>query len=561
MSYVFMENSKKTNRAIQFITTAIVFIFSFLVCTVLTSCGKQENNNTPRPSLNSGAVVQVTFGEQTEGDFNISESAGENNNLTITLSSPLQSEALLNFNVVPIGTAENQTDFLVTNPQLTQGEQEEGETPLDPSIIQFKPGEVSKSINIIIVPDQIDEKDEEFLLELNFDGNAKLENKFYKFTIIDDDLSPTVVLDAENHNRAEDGNLSVAIDEESPDLTISLSLFNQQLSSLDIKLGYTIVPNSDQIVFEEDYLAPGELLTSTMDGLIKGELTIPAGESLIKFDFPILQDAIQEDSESITFALTGADNAAIHETRNFITITINDSNNKSSTINHTGIIKCYDENTLNIPCDNVTLPEQDGFYNGNFDFVKINDNGFEINSGATDWSCVFDRNTGLLWEVKKDRFSYTWYNTVSSINGGENGFVGAEGTSTSCDTIPCNTKNYADVLNTSSFQGSSNIGLCGATNWRLPKLKEMLSIMDFNSDNSSVLINDNFFPVFDGIDTGTSANFYWTTTPASIFLDKAWCVFFGKSKLNHVQQCPKKNALPTRLVASCGLLANGRLEC
>ncbi|MBE8127142.1 hypothetical protein IC627_21570 [Photobacterium damselae subsp. piscicida] len=37
-----------------------------------------------------------------------------------------------------------------------------------------------------------------------------------------------------------------------------------------------------------------------------------------------------------------------------------------------------------------------------FNFVKLDKNGQELADNATDWRCVEDKNTGLIWEVKVD---------------------------------------------------------------------------------------------------------------------------------------------------------------
>lgn len=70
-----------------------------------------------------------------------------------------------------------------------------------------------------------------------------------------------------------------------------------------------------------------------------------------------------------------------------------------------------------------------------FSYTKIANDGSELSktvklgTGAKDWACTKDNNTGLIWEVKtndgglRDKdWKYTWYNPDSKTNGGFEGY-------------------------------------------------------------------------------------------------------------------------------------------
>ncbi len=62
----------------------------------------------------------------------------------------------------------------------------------------------------------------------------------------------------------------------------------------------------------------------------------------------------------------------------------------------------------------------DGDGDSGFSFLKVSSTGAPLVASETDWSCVKDNVTGLMWEVKTDNVTkdlhdkddtYTWYNS------------------------------------------------------------------------------------------------------------------------------------------------------
>jgi len=154
-----------------------------------------------------------------------------------------------------------------------------------------------------------------------------------------------------------------------------------------------------------------------------------------------------------------------------------------------------------------------------FSFAKISNTGAvvpastQFGSGANDWACTYDRVTGLMWEVKTATpgvrymyHTYTWYSTDASNN------VGLEGVANggSCAISgTCDTEGFASSVNA--------VGLCGHTDWRVPHVKELESLIDFGST----------FPPFDStFFPNTVGSNYWSITPYTANTNYAWAVSF-----------------------------------
>ena len=182
-----------------------------------------------------------------------------------------------------------------------------------------------------------------------------------------------------------------------------------------------------------------------------------------------------------------------------------------------------------------------------FDFTKLDASGNDLPEGATEWSCVRDNVTGLIWEVKAptngivgeslhdadDR--YNWYSTESSTNGGSVGYADDDG----AICYGYDNADSATYCNTGAFVSRVNAaGLCGANDWRMPRKEEVRSIVHYGRANPS--IDTDYFP-------NTLSFWYWSGTAYANHTRSSWLVnvYHG-----YVNAGDRSSAAPVRLVRS-----------
>jgi len=131
------------------------------------------------------------------------------------------------------------------------------------------------------------------------------------------------------------------------------------------------------------------------------------------------------------------------------------------------------------------------------DFVKLSSEGEILDFESSNWSCVLDQKTSLIWEVKGETEgvqytmnTYTWFDgdTGRKNNMYSKNCYWGEG---------CNTQSFVDDINEAQ--------LCTYTNWRLPTRDELKTIINYYGDD--ILIDLDFFP-------NTQKETYWTSMTA-----------------------------------------------
>ena len=193
-------------------------------------------------------------------------------------------------------------------------------------------------------------------------------------------------------------------------------------------------------------------------------------------------------------------------------------------LNDTGITTCGNEWSNELECPLVLYPGQDAEYgrdvssddldgHAGFSFTKLSQDGYPLSASATSWSCVKDNVTGLIWEVKTDDgglrdkdWTYSWYNADSNTNGGFEGYQDGG----SCTGSSCDTQGYVQAVNSQ--------GLCGASDWSMPTIKALETIV--TRDRLNPAIDTDYFP------NTLSAN-YWSGTPSAVRLGSAWRIPFS----------------------------------
>ena len=126
------------------------------------------------------------------------------------------------------------------------------------------------------------------------------------------------------------------------------------------------------------------------------------------------------------------------------------------------------------------------------DYVKIDKSGAELANSATEWSCVYDKDSGLIWEVKTNiegnlhynHAKYTWY--MSNAPASHNGQLGQEDRwNIDSSQVLRNSEKFLQAVNSSA--------LCGYRDWRLPEIEELKTIVKTTSTKSPS-IDTSFFP-------------------------------------------------------------------
>ncbi|MCA0309311.1 MAG: DUF1566 domain-containing protein [Proteobacteria bacterium] len=162
-----------------------------------------------------------------------------------------------------------------------------------------------------------------------------------------------------------------------------------------------------------------------------------------------------------------------------------------------------------------------------FDYTKIANNGQSLPAGAalgigpSDWACTRDNVTGLVWEVKTPGVlglramdhTYSWYNSSSPDGsaGTANGGICSLSINYRCDT-----EKFVQDVNAA--------GLCGASDWRMPTVKELEGIADLG--RSGPAIDPTYFP-------NTPFSYVWSGSPVAGQSDRAWLVNFYYGFASH----------------------------
>jgi len=236
-------------------------------------------------------------------------------------------------------------------------------------------------------------------------------------------------------------------------------------------------------------------------------------------------------------------------------------------LNDTGQTQCYNAANTPVPCsatvggDAGVKPRQDARYGrdaqaaagaltkvgagaAGFDYTKIANNGSTLptsaalGTGVADWACTKDNVTGLIWEVKTTsglrnmNHTYTWYSTNSTTNGGNAGALGTDTCGGSLAAAPynnqCNTQNYAAAVNAAT--------LCGASDWRVPTRKELLTLMHAGATKPS--IDTAYFP-----NSNTTTWWTWTNSTYAVDPASAWFVGFDYGFSNAISKTHDGNVV------------------
>ncbi len=204
--------------------------------------------------------------------------------IAVSLSAVSGREVNVNY-AVSGGTASGSgTDYTFTDGTLT-----------------FDAGETSKNLSLIVVDDAIDEPDETVIFALSGASNATIgTNDEFTYTINDNDTEPTIGFTAASSSKGENSGTS----------SIQISLTAQ--SGNDITVDYFISGGTAD--------GGGEDYTIT-----EGTASITSGNTTASFNVTIVDDDLDENSETIVIGLQNPVNVSLSgNTTHTMTITDND---------------------------------------------------------------------------------------------------------------------------------------------------------------------------------------------------------------------------------------------
>jgi len=166
----------------------------------------------------------------------------------------------------------------------------------------------------------------------------------------------------------------------------------------------------------------------------------------------------------------------------------------------TGQTKCYDTSQeITCPSPGEPFYGQDAQYTTNSQsYTKLDENGNDLpDETSWPWAMVRDNVTGLIWEVKNSKDDTPDYNNP---NDADNIYDWSDSIG-----VGTGTEDFINALNVEQFGGYSD--------WSLPTIKELASIVNRNSDYP--FINTNYFP-------NTVPYAYWSFTTNASIPSEAW---------------------------------------
>lgn len=169
---------------------------------------------------------------------------------------------------------------------------------------------------------------------------------------------------------------------------------------------------------------------------------------------------------------------------------------------------------------------------------KHDQNGQPVAIKMGPWSCATDNHSGLTWEVKSWHENSHYYKATYSYYEPKTGLGVKDGGSCQQgqEWYPCDVSDYIAKMNKQ--------GYCGISNWRLPTLKELNTLIYKKNLPGKLKINPYIFP-------RTTRSIYMTADMAQ--LDGQWHI----TMMDFLRQRVQQRKLD--VVANVRLVSGGRL--
>ena len=242
--------------------------------------------NSPTNATISGGSGRGTITDNDDppslriNDVTVMEASGARAEFTVTLSAVSGQDVTVNY-ATSNGEAVAGSDYTATGSTLT-----------------IQAGSETGTITVPILDDSVNEPNETFTVTLSSPTNATLEDAVGVGTITEDDLPPSLRID---DVRTAEASGATAV------FTVRLS----RVSGQDVTVAYAT--SNGTAVAGSDYTSTGSTLT------------IQAGSETGTITVPILDDALDEPTETFTVRLSNPTNATISDDEGVGTITDNNA--------------------------------------------------------------------------------------------------------------------------------------------------------------------------------------------------------------------------------------------
>lgn len=289
--------------------------------------------------------------------------------------------------------------------------------------------------------------------------------------------------------------------------------------------------------FEDDRLISAEHENETQSAQINAErLTSKINFSLAKYNSSIADGAVIRDDSHEEDSNVNEGSTRDHPVENNSRGSDNFEQEVDQALNRNGASASYASSV-----SNDTSQSHDGSSSSKDGtrFVKVDASGAPLPTTAKSWACIFDRNTKLLWEINglntigfSNEFEYRWDDGlneafVTSINPGEK--------IKECSYFSGAPDSNNDKCTTAIYQLAANyMSLCGHSNWTIPSILDMHSIIKHEQFNPAVELQ--YFPF-------TRSSYYWSSEGFAYTEDRAWAMNFAIGKKNDVEKSEFHNIM------------------
>jgi len=467
-----------------------VLPLSLAVVFALGGCGGGSGGATAPVVL---PILTVTNASVIEGNAGIS-------NLVFTVTSNTAATSAIAVTYATAdGTALAGQDYTATN-----------------GILNIAVGATSGTVTVPVSGDTVIEPDETLTLALTAPANATIATAAITGTITNDDFPTVSIADVSVFEGSTLGTTNM-------DFTATLSA----ASPVDVTVVYATADGT--ALSASDYTVANATLTIAA-GATTGIITVLVGADQTTF----------EPNETLTLTLSNPAGATLGTAVATGTIL----NDDAGGLNDTGITQWGHATVNNLTVTQPLFPVQDADIGrdanpatnsnadgkGGFSFAKLDAAGQPLADQAavyatTQWSCVQDQITGLTWEVKTTAaagglrdasWTYSWFNSTGVNDGGVAGTASGGTCVDGVAGLGCDTEKYVAAIN--ALTGANR--LCGFTDWRLPRVGELYSIVDQSIAAPAPAIDTGYFP-------NTIANSYWPSSSTALNTTNTWLVGFG----------------------------------